>query len=261
MTFNIIRIAHMIEDRIKTLNTIKGATNAIRVLFKKEGIAFVPFGVGNSKTDLPGLYRKVGDTCPSTCPWLGNGCYGEDYHVRLQQVRASNAVDATIASFIATAMLSHKYRNRWPSRILVSGDFYLNDVVDRPLIEALKRASSYLQGFLRQEVISYGYTHGHDKALIEELNTVGIVVLESDYFGPGGAVVYSHDRIDELKAKAEGFTPVKCASQASKHGKTCATCTLCKDAKEKNLCIVFNPHGTNKKKVEMTMSFLLEKLS
>jgi hypothetical protein len=248
---NIHNLIETLIQRISRVRTIKYAADACRKVLQKLGIRFVPFGVGNKKTGpLPGFYRKVGNTCPPDCPYLGKGCYSQGGPACLQQVRAVDDPEATIASFIVCAILAHKYCNGWPARMLVSGDLCRYGVVDRELVDGLKAAAAALQEHLGQEIVGYGYTHTHDPALLAELADAGIVVLQSDEIGPGCAIVHPHKDMGSLP-KADGFRYIKCPSQTTDHKIKCLTCPICKESRQRKHCVVFDPHGPGKKNLEL----------
>lgn len=248
-----------LHARIQKINRVNGAAQALRVLLRNEKIPFVPFGTGNRKIGsdtkaLAGFYRKIGDTCPHSCPYLDNGCYGQVGRTLMQQRRAMNAANATIASFLACAVLNHRFCEDWPSRLFVTGDLFKHNKVDRILVKGLKEASKAIQDLYGIEKAGYGYTHGHDKALIQELVDSGMEILESDYLGAGGTFVYPHSKLPQLRAKLakEGNTVrlAKCPSQINK-AKKCSNCNLCLDARKLNLCIIFDPHGSGKAKIKL----------
>lgn len=249
---NVRQITETLDNAIRNYRSEKNATQRLRDTLKELGINHVPFGVGNSKTDLPGFYRKVGDTCPHDCPYLGKGCYSQGGRTKLQQVRASCDHDATVAAFVASVVLCQKFRKGWPARMFVSGDVYRDNEVDRGLVERLKEAAAVLQEYFGADLVGYGYTHSHDKALTAEFSEAGMEILESDYFGAGGTIVWPHDKLSLLKPK--GFKLVKCPSQTSDHKVKCSTCRLCKEARERKLCIVFHPHGVDKAKLQLQTS-------
>ncbi|MBD3262029.1 MAG: hypothetical protein GF334_10265 [Candidatus Altiarchaeales archaeon] len=246
---NINNLIEKLLARLARIRTLKYATNALRKVLQAEGIEYVPFGVGNKKTKLPGFYRKVGNTCPPDCPYLGKGCYSEGGPACLQQVRAVDDPDATVASFIVCTILANKYCGDWPSRMFVSGDVCRFGKVDRELVNKLKVAAVALRKHLGMDVVGYGYTHTHDPALLAELEEVGIVILQSDEIGAGCAIVHPHGDIGSLP-KADGFRYIKCPSQTTDHVK-CANCPICKDARRKGSCVVFDPHGPGKKNLEL----------
>lgn len=245
-----LTLATKLMNRVKNLKNLKSATAILHTLLKKEGVPFIPFGVGNKKTELPGFYRKVGDTCPTDCPYLGKGCYSQGGRTALAQERAVNCLNATVTSFLACSVLSQVFCGGWPSRMFVSGDLYREGQVDRELVEELKAAAEALKTLFPCKMVGYGYSHCHDKSLFKDLSEAGLEILESDYFGPGGTIVYPHSKLDELKPK--GFKLVKCPAQASNHKVKCRTCRLCKEARKRKLCIAFDPHGAKKNKLSFS---------
>lgn len=237
------------RDRIAECATAAYASTLGHSWLQKENIEFVPFGVRDSKTHVPGFYRKVGDTCPPFCPYLNNGCYSQGGRVELQQRRASNNPDATVASFVACTVISLTICHV-PSRMFVSGDLYRKGRLDRTLIRKLKGAADILRGvFPEHQTLAYGYSHCHSKWVLKELSYAGMEILESDYFGPGGTIVHPHARLGDLRP--DGFSVVPCPAQMPGHKVHCLNCTLCRAAREKSLCIAFDPHGARKKSLPL----------
>ena len=236
-------------DRILgTQKTRQGAERRAKTFFKKHNIPFVPFGGGDAKTDLMGFYRKVDDSCPP-CPHAET-CYGGLGNCYHSQKRASMVVEATINSFYACSVISHKY-DQAPSRNCVSGDVARNKQPDEELIEALCEASRRVCEFYGVEKSSYGYTHcGESVAL--RLSKAGLETLVSDAPVVGGAVVSWFSGIPELRKKYPGPKFVACPAQKSKE-MTCKKCRVCEKAREQGLCIVFEPHGALWAKVEIVV--------
>ena len=71
-------------------------------------------------------YRKVGPTCPQSCPLLGNGCYAQRNHVNIHQQRADKRQDS-LDELCGLDMVRH----------LVSGDAFKGNRLDRPFVRQL----------------------------------------------------------------------------------------------------------------------------
>ena len=71
-------------------------------------------------------YRKVGFSCPQSCPLLGNGCYAERGRVALHAHRAEDRDD----SFNELCGLDMV---RW----MVSGDVFTRNRIDRSLVNRI----------------------------------------------------------------------------------------------------------------------------
>ena len=79
--------------------------------------------------------RPVGDTCPSTCEFLGNGCYAEQTEKMYPNVRPAGMVNliterGRIRSMILDAMRQGK-SIRWHER----GDWFLNGELDTEYVD------------------------------------------------------------------------------------------------------------------------------
>lgn len=118
----------------------------------KTNFGLIVVGVsGNEKTGpMANTYRKVGHTCPLTCPHMldedGNdgACYAlQQFFVRMHQNRAEGERHALDNAKRATYTRHH-----------VSGDFYLDDQIDRDYVE-------YVAGWHRRNPRNFGYTYTH----------------------------------------------------------------------------------------------------
>lgn len=241
-------LTQLVLSKTSKARTARRAVSLIRKEIKKNDIPVLPWGIGNDKTNLPGFYRKVGDTCPKDCPYLvTNTCFGLLGPASIHQKKASNESVNVINTFVIIAILSSLYYKKWPARLLVTGDFFRDNAVDWDLIHSLKEVGSFLSKKLRQKIVGYAYTHakGEDAdKMVKILGEGGITLLKSDHLGPGGAMVYPFDRLEELP-KSKDYTLVPCVAQ-KKEQMTCSKCRLCKNAVDKKLCIVFKPHGSRK---------------
>lgn len=236
---------NFIEKRLKNISSSKTAFDVVRKVCKNQDFEILPMGCGNQKTDLPGFYRKVGDTCPSYCPFLNNGCYAQVGHTTIHQNKATNSKQAVLNSIVICSYISDKYFNNW-SRMFVSGDVFIDNKVDVELLTKMKEVGKFLQQKLSKKIVAYGYTHSKDHSFLKELKECGLPLVASDYLGQGGCIVHPFDNFNELKQKVEGFKLVKCPAQLKAKLK-CNGCSLCAKAFDKNICIVFDPHGSKKK--------------
>lgn len=223
----------------------------MRRLLNTRGLGGVPFGDGDAKTGVPSTYRRVGDTCPPTCPYL-NGCYATVHHVGRAQRSASNDVDAAVATAMVCIVWAQK-TGRPAARLHVSGDFgvdrddserYLNEL--RSALYALRFAAAE-RSYHWPATVAWTYTH-HEGEWMESwrgwMVDAGLYIRRSDYFGPGGAVVWDFN--DIVAARSKSSSPVaKCPAQL--RDVNCADCRLCWERPD--VTIAFNPHGATASRV------------
>jgi hypothetical protein len=201
----------------------------------------IPVGAGNSKTGVPGTYRPVGPSCPS-CP-LDAGCYARFGPVGLHQARAS--IDALAGATAAAIAIIAALRMGTAARLHVSGDFYANGQLSTEYLGWLIHCAAVIQkNFQVATPVAWSYTHV-DRVEFEpwrlKLAEVGIEVLYSGQPSCGGAVVWPHDRLAELRSDHPRLSIVACPAQT--RSLNCRDCGLCWNAWSKQLCIAFDPHG------------------
>lgn len=222
-----------------------------RVVLRRRDENFVPLGDGNGKTGLPGFYRPVGGSCPLDCPYLEKGCYAQTGNVRTHQKRASLcAVEcARSMALCAAASLTHNGR---PCRAFVSGDIFRKGQVDKALVKILCETGRLLQEAFAVKTVAYGYTHAPPGTVaVSQLREAGIELLQSDVCEPGGAIVWPYSRLSELREKYPAVRFTRCPAMLTGHKVTCRECFLCTEARATGRCIVFEAHGSKKKKVQL----------
>lgn len=107
---------------------------------------------GKLGDDIAATYRPVGLTCPSTCAFLGNGCYAEKGNVGIHQRKTVDDRDA-----LEKALSS----GRKILRHHVSGDFFKDDELDVEYLESLI-------AFHRKFDWMLGFTYTHNiRAFVE----------------------------------------------------------------------------------------------
>lgn len=134
------------------------------------------------KAMVAATYRMVGDTCPSSCKLLNNGCYAQKGKVLFHQKKApADANDgAVLLEFIRGLTPKHKLRHN------VSGDLFVGDEPDEAYITALVQGHSE-----RPDVVGWGYTHGWKKLDATRLRLPNLVINASC------------DNLDDLRAARE----------------------------------------------------------
>lgn len=210
-----------------------------------------PVGTANAKVGGPSTYRPVGPTCPP-CSYE-TGCYAMQGKTFLAQKRATGmAARAWLATLIA---IGHAWRGRDHVRLHVSGDFAnAQQGVDEPYIEGLCLIGAYYQDWTvpqgRRRQWAWTYTHFPPEVFEPyrlRLDAAGITVLYSDHYGPGGAVIASFDSLTAMAAERPELDFFPCRNQTT--GVACSACRACFTSGKKT--IVFEPHGSRKRSVQM----------
>lgn len=242
-------------DVTRGKNPTQGISAGKRLLSKLD-LEVAPLGAGNSKTMVPSTYRPVGDTCPSTCPWLNKGCYAQHGHVSIAAKRAASAALPSVrAAALAMTVARH---NKLLARLHVSGDFLEDNVVAAVYVDGLIQVAGQLRELLPgDDALAWSYTHlsqeefGEDQ---ERLRRAGINVLWSEQRVDGGALVWDFDRAAELRAKHPELRFVKCRAQLQ-DGVSCASCDLCYQAAkpDAHMTILFDPHGVKERAMRKSL--------
>lgn len=153
------------------------------------------FANGNEKLGKGCLVvsRPVGDTCPSTCQFLGNGCYAEFTEKRFPNARTAgfanlNTNRMQIRVLIMTAIKEGK-SIRWHER----GDFGIDNSLDMTYIENIEAVCLQLMKEGKPLPEMWAYTHIYDRRILTRLSQF-ITIYAS-----------VHSRSDMRIAKREGF--------------------------------------------------------
>ncbi len=130
------------------------------------------FAKGNEKLGSNCLVvsRPVGDTCPSSCEFLDNGCYAQKTEVRFPNAREAGFTNLhtkwrAIRATIMTAIKQGKH-----IRFHERGDFGINDEVD---VEYVDNIAFACETILQQGIalpVMWSYTHFYDRFLFEKLS-------------------------------------------------------------------------------------------
>lgn len=212
----------------------------------------------NTKTGPIAVSTTSRDSCPSTCPLKGNGCYAESGPLRLHwdKVRPDER-GLDIESFVSAI------------KSLPDGScFRHNQAGDLPHMNGIINA--YALGLIanacgERKLKAWTYTH-HDtkhygnKELIKAAPDMGMTVNVSAHSQvhaiecyregmPAVCIVPKDTKVNSWCN--DGVKFVVCPAQ-TKVNKTCADCQLCANANR--ACVVaFKAHGNSAKKVEATI--------
>lgn len=199
----------------------------------------------NTKTGpMVNTYRPVGDTCPSDCYFLNNGCYAQRHHVGMHARKSAHDVHEMNRALSGGANMVRHH---------VSGDFFKNNMFDREYFDYIMnwhRTHPYMKG--------YAYTHR-----IADILDAGITAADLPSNFVLMASLDPNSDSDELRERvgAAGFkyarvggtykeaaasrrkTEVLCPNQVAKkeggRNITCLECKLCTHGKAN---VVFIKH-------------------
>ena len=151
--------------------------------------------------------RAVGDTCPDSCHYLGNGCYAEAIEKRFPKSRDLGLRNVITDAGRLRAMILYSIKSGKSIRIHERGDFFQNGEIDQQYlsdwIEALESVKS--DGHDPGDI--WVYTHIYDSQ-IAELEKYGVNVYAS-----------LHSESDMEKARLAGFTKYAyCSTIKKKRG-------------------------------------------
>ena len=216
---------------LRTLWSLKtDDTNLLREVARLDG-PVSPVGEGNKKTNSPGTYRRVGQTCPTSCEFLESGCYARSGRVALSQNRDEGDREAAHRSFLVGAVAA--LRKNKLVRVHVSGDFGSGNRVDHEYVHAIADSALELKRLAKVKFVGWSYTHFKAGPWVELLRESGIALRESGKEGKWGAVVHSSRKL----RKAGEFI---CPAQLSEH-MNCNSCRLCWERPD--LTVAFLPEG------------------
>jgi len=137
--------------------------------------------------------RAVGDTCPSSCQFLGNGCYAEATEKRFPVARKAGLANMVTEWGQIRSLLLTAVKKEMSIRIHERGDFGQDDAVDVEYVNSwVKACESVVADGVELPKI-WVYTHFYDSILTKSL---------SKYMMLYASV---HNKVDIRKAKKAGF--------------------------------------------------------
>ena len=137
--------------------------------------------------------RPVGDTCPSTCAFLNNGCYAEATERQYKNAREAGFHNVITEIARIRSMMIDAYKRgksiRWHER----GDWFLHGKLDETYVNNVSVACEAILHDGKELPDMWFYTHIYDPRLVK--------------LGKYMAVYASvHNAEDLAAAKAAGFT-------------------------------------------------------
>lgn len=235
-----------LENLINVASQRSSGEQSYKYLQARLGSQCGTWGVGNAKVGGPSTYRLVGRACP-VCPYLGNGCYGQNGHVKAVSQNAEFGQAANLAFDCALATAIAHYEGFL--RLHTTGDFMRDGRIDRSYMAHIE-ASMATARELGYSSMVYTYTHivGKDLAeILEWSERVGVTVLESDAPKVGGVVVIKKgETIEQYRELYPDLDFVDCPAQLAKirgiKGVTCRRCKACPRARRLGYTIALHWH-------------------
>lgn len=129
--------------------------------------------IGNSKLGINCyvISRAVGDTCPSSCYFLGNGCYAEQTEKQYKNARTAGLHNAVIESNDVADLLRKAIKDRKSIRFHERGDFGRNDILDKAYIKAIEQACKKVKKECGNLPDMWAYTHFYSNELVKSLGS------------------------------------------------------------------------------------------
>lgn len=211
----------------------------------------------NAKTGPIPVSTSEEKTCPTTCPFFGQGCYASAGPLALHWRKVSGGERGMPWDEFCAEIAKLPKRQLW--RHNQAGDLpheheYIDEVDTMKLVKANKGKSGFT------------YTHHdigkpHNRIIVEMCNDRGFTVnvsgnnpthavqLKRATTAPVVSVVAAEFWGDRRSVKHDGETFVRCPAEYDKNV-SCATCGACAVADRKAI-IGFTAHGTQKKKASI----------
>jgi len=224
------------------------------------------FSKGNEKLGDGCLVvsRAVGDTCPSTCDFLGNGCYAENTENIFKNSRAVGLRNMITEKNLIRAMIVEAIKKEVAIRWHERGDFFKNGELDCEYVGNIVWACESLLSEGKELPEMWVYSHIYDSRIVNQLSKYMVVyasVHNSDHkeaASNAGFKYFAWCDTDNVyspkkprgKAKVEAWRKAlpKLAIIDNERYITCpemrrgrqaggVTCTGTKDSVECNLCV------------------------
>jgi hypothetical protein len=208
---------------------------------------------GNSKTGPMLVTTQSEDTCPTSCPLKGSGCYASYGPIKLHWDRVSSGERSKNWDSFLNAIRQQQKGAMW--RLSQAGDLPgKGNRIDTRRLSQIVDANRGRKGFT--------YTHKPltktNQAAIKDANERGFTInLSADNLaeadkkaalGIAPVVVVVPENPAEWPKKTPEGRPVVVCLHTTK-GLTCTQCGLCAVAGRKSI-VAFPAHGTGKRRVE-----------
>jgi hypothetical protein len=212
----------------------------------------------NKKTGPIAVSTTSKDSCPSTCPLKGNGCYADSGPLRLHWDKVSDGPrGVNLQTFIDQLKT---LPDGTCFRLNQAGDLpHYSGFIDYKALEQITNACA------ERKLIAWSYTHHrvdnmHNLEVIQKANADGLTVNVSAHSQqhaaechkqglPAVCIVPKNE--SRKNWEHDGVKFLVCPAQWS--DKNCAECKLCSVA-DRSCVVAFKAHGTQAKKVEATIN-------
>jgi hypothetical protein len=135
------------------------------------------FSKGNEKLGDGCLVvsRAVGDTCPSSCDFLGNGCYAENTENIFKNSRAVGLRNMITEKNLIRAMIVEAIKKEVAIRWHERGDFFKNGELDMEYVENIVWACESLLSESKELPEMWVYSHIYDNRIVNQLSKYMVV--------------------------------------------------------------------------------------
>ena len=135
------------------------------------------FSKGNEKLGDGCLVvsRAVGDTCPSSCDFLGNGCYAEATENIFKNSRAVGLRNMITEKNLIRAMIVEAIKKEVSIRWHERGDFFKNGELDCEYVENIVWACESLLSEGKKLPNMWVYSHIYDTRIVDQLSKYMVV--------------------------------------------------------------------------------------
>ena len=216
----------------------------------------------NAKTGPMAVTINDRTTCPATCPFKANGCYAEQFPLRLHWDRVSNGAGVAWAELLQQIAALPAGQ---PFRYGVAGDLPSSDR-SRPNGVGFDGIALHDLAIAARSLKGWAYTHhpttGTAAQWLRSAKELGFTVNASCHSvadadqriadGVPAVAVVPHDEPRTHWRSPAGNRVQVCPAQLSDKV-TCATCQLC-HSRPDNAIIAFRAHGNGKSKAEATLA-------
>lgn len=131
------------------------------------------YAIGNEKLgeNCIVVSRPVGDTCPNSCEFLGNGCYAQATEKRFPNARTAGFANLITEWNTIRSMMVHAEKNNYTIRWHERGDFLKDGNLDMEYIENIERACLDILRKGGRLPKMWSYTHFYDSRIITRLSS------------------------------------------------------------------------------------------
>ena len=138
--------------------------------------------------------RPVGDTCPSDCDFLNNGCYAEATENQYKNARTAGFSNVITEKHRIRAMILDAKKRNKSIRFMERGDWFLNGELDVSFVENVAWACDSIVSSGDSLPKMWFYTHVYDERIPAKLGK---------YFSIFASI---HNAEHMRVAKSKGFT-------------------------------------------------------